>query len=109
MYRIDEFPDSENQLDASSQSKLLRAVALARDKKRVLVVCGGGNNRSRLLPALIAIDHGAYRPEDHNTRPVQSYYQKNVELAATDRTISEALKTRPDPRPSRKRRADAPP
>ena len=104
VHEIIDLCDEESKLSEEDQRQLLKAMDVANGKQRVLVICNGGNNRSRLLACLIRIDRGLYS-EDASTDPVQDYFKAIVHEAAKlggRHGVEHALRT---VEPSRKRRS----
>lgn len=100
IHHIPDIQDADVLLTPRNKEALLEGVALARAKDRVLVLCNGGNNRSRMLASFIRIERGEYTPgrQDPHSTP---YFQKMVEAAYRTGSVRDGLE---EPVPERARR-----
>lgn len=78
---IEGIEDEEKKFTEEQVNSLMAALQFAEDKRNVLVLCSGGNNRSRLLACLIRLERGQYFSSG-TTDPVQDYYKNIVDKAA---------------------------
>ena len=78
---IEGIEDEEKEFTEEQVNKLITALQFAEGKRNILVLCNGGNNRSRLLACLIRLERDQYIPSGI-TDPVQDYYKNIVDKAA---------------------------
>ena len=79
-----ELVDKEEALTEAEVAQLVGAIKAAEKLPKVLVVCRGGNNRSRLLAALVAVARGA--GAECEIEPCQSFFRTIVARAKEEAT-----------------------